>query len=398
MPAGVNLSALPPSEVINGNTLSLQGNVVLSGSLNVPAGSPGLTINGNGNTITVSNGAFALPMNAAPNLSLEDVTITGGNNASLISGSNLQGVNIPITGAVTFSNINAPQNGSAIGVTSNGKVAVGSSGSTVVFTGNIAAQNGGAIFTTNASVAISGNAIFAGNTATSGYGGAISSTGIQSFEINGPMIEFTGNTAGLGGGAVRVQNNSVIINDAVDGDITFSNNTALGGNGGAIDEQSNSVLIGGTGSTVVITGNKAAKNGGGIFSQNNSIVVDGQVTLSNNTAAGGNGGALDEESQNVSVGSAGSTVVVTGNTATANGGAIHSLNVGVTVNGANITLQQNSAGGNGGALYEGSGPVTVSDVSGATVSIISNTALDRSAAAQSMTTMARQPLTAMQLC
>ena len=41
---------------------------------------------------------------------------------------------------------------------------------------------------------------------------------------------------------------------------------------------------------------------------------------------GGNGGALDEESNSVSIGSAGSTVIITGNTATANGGAINSRN------------------------------------------------------------------------
>jgi hypothetical protein len=82
---------LPPPDLANANTLSLQGNATLSGSLNAPTGSPGLTINGNAHTITLTNGGFALPGNTVPNLTLQNVTIAGGNNASAISGSNLQG-------------------------------------------------------------------------------------------------------------------------------------------------------------------------------------------------------------------------------------------------------------------------------------------------------------------
>ena len=149
----------------------------------------------------------------------------------------------------------------------------------------------------------------------------------------------------------------------------------MGGNGGAIDEASNSVSIGSAGSTVMITGNTASANGGAIFSQNNSIIVNGDdVTLSNNRAMGGNGGALDEESNSVSIGSAGSTVMITGNTATANGGAINSRNTGVTIDGADITLQGNMAGGNGGAVFENSGSVLMGDANGATVEIIGNIA------------------------
>jgi hypothetical protein len=91
IPAGANLGALPPPDLANANTLSLQGNATLSGSLNAPTGSPGLTINGNAHTITLTNGGFALPGNTVPNLTLQNVTIAGGNNASAISGSNLQG-------------------------------------------------------------------------------------------------------------------------------------------------------------------------------------------------------------------------------------------------------------------------------------------------------------------
>jgi outer membrane autotransporter protein len=373
VPGGTDLHTLPLSDLANGNILSLQGNATLSGSLALPSGSPGLTINGNGNSITLTNGDFALPGNTTPNFPLQNVTIAGGNNASAISGNNLDGVNIPITGSVTFSNINTTQNGSAIGVTSNGTVAIGATGSTVSFDNNTA-HTGGAISITNAGFALLGNATFSGNAATAGNGGAIISSGNSAFTINGPMVEFTGNTATGGGGAIFAQNNSIIVNGNVDGNVTLSNNKAMGGNGGAIDEASNSVSIGSAGSTVIITGNTASANGGAIFSQNNSITVDGDVTLSNNHAMGGNGGAMDEASNSVSIGSAGSTVVITRNTATANGGAINSQNTGVTINGADITLQQNTAGGNGGAIDENNGPALIGDASGATVNIIGNVA------------------------
>lgn len=121
-------------------------------------------------------------MNTTPNFTLQNVTLAGGNNASAISGSNDTGVNIPITGTVTFSNINTSHNGSAIGVTSNGTVAIGASGSAVSFDNNTA-PSGGAISTTNAAVLISGSATFSGNRATSGNGGAINSTGSQTFTI-----------------------------------------------------------------------------------------------------------------------------------------------------------------------------------------------------------------------
>ena len=372
VPGGTDLHTLPLSDLANGNILSLQGDVTLSGSLALPSGSPGLTINGNGNSITLTNGAFALPGNTTPNFPLQNVTIEGGNNASAISGSNLNGVNIPITGTVTFSNIHTTQNGGAIGVTSNGTVTIGAGGSAVSFDNN-SAPSGGAISITNAGFALSDSATFSGNTATSGNGGAISSSGNSAFTINGPLVEFTGNSAASGGGAIFAQNNSVIIDNNVDSNVTLSNNRAMGGNGGAIDEASNSVSIGRAGSTVIITGNTATANGGAIFSQNNSIILNGDVTLSNNHAMGGNGGALDEESNSVSVGSAGSTVIITGNTATANGGAINSRNTGVTINGADLTLQQNTAGGSGGAIDENNGPVLMGSA-GSTVIITGNTA------------------------
>ena len=96
------------------------------------------------------------------------------------------------------------------------------------------------------------------------------------------MVNVTGNSASGRGGGIYVQNNSVSIDVSGGGNVTLSNNRALGGNGGAIDEDSQSVLIGSAGSTVVITGNSATANGGAIFSQNNTINGKSQRHVSDN--------------------------------------------------------------------------------------------------------------------
>ncbi|HEY1860209.1 MAG TPA: hypothetical protein VGG61_07635, partial [Gemmataceae bacterium] len=287
-----------PTNPPNGTVFNLPSDLTQSQTVSLANGAT-LTVNGNGHTLTLSNGAFFnFPQNSPPatlaigNAPTQTITITGGSrsNGGAISGSNVAtGTSIPITGSATFLNNTATGNGGAIGFPNlNGTLSIGSPGSTVVFTGNTA-LNGGAIDDANAALALSGNATFSGNTATSGSGGAIHNTGGQ----------------------------SVIIGDSGASNVTFTNNMA-------------------------------SQNGGAVFAQNNSIIVNGNVTLLNNHAMGGNGGAIDEASNSVSIGSAGSTVIITGNTATANGGAINSRNTGVTIDGADITLQGNMAGGNGG--------------------------------------------------
>jgi predicted outer membrane repeat protein len=267
-----------PTNPHNGTVFNLPSDLTQSQTVSLANGAT-LTVNGNGHTLTLSNGAFFnFPQNspaatlALGNSTTQNITIIGGSrsNGGAISGSNVaSGTSIPITGSATFSNNTATTgSGGAIGFPNvNGILTIGTSGSTVIFTDNSAAQNGGAISVSNAALAISGSASFTNNTATSGNGGAINDTGGQSVIIgdsSASTINFTGNTAAQNGGAVFAQNNSVTVN----GNVTLMNNTAMGGNGGAIDEASNSVSIGSAGSTVMITGNTATANGGAIFSQN----------------------------------------------------------------------------------------------------------------------------------
>ncbi len=346
-----------------------------------------LIVNGNGHTLTLSNGAFfSFPQNSPAatldfgNAPIQTITITGGSrsNGGAISGSNVaSGTSIPITGSATFLNNTATGSGGAIGFPNlNGTLSIGSPGSTVVFTGNTA-LNGGAIDDANAALALSGNATFSGNRATSGSGGAIHNTGGQSVIIgdsSASNVTFTNNMASQNGGGVFAQNNSITVN----GNVTLSNNHAMGGNGGAIDEESNSVSIGSVGSTVIITGNTATANGGAINSRNTGVTIDGaDITLQGNMA-GGNGGAVFENSGSVLMGDAnGATVEIIGNiagsVAGSNGGAIYDNNGSVTENG-NVTLMNNMApSGSGGAIYETNGSVLIS-ISGGNVSVTGNAA------------------------
>ncbi|MBV9014482.1 MAG: autotransporter domain-containing protein [Alphaproteobacteria bacterium] len=147
-----------------------------------------------------------------------------------------------------------------------------------------------------------------------------------------------------------------------------------GGNGGAIFEGSNSVTIGNTGSTVSITSNTATGNGGAIFSPNSGVAINGaNITLQQNMA-GGSGGVVNENSGPVSIGDAtGASVNVIGNTAGSNGGAISDSNGPVTVNG-NVALMNNVAtSGNGGAIYDTNNPILISN-NGGNVSVTGNTA------------------------
>ena len=357
-----------------------------------------LTVNGNGHTITLSNGAFfQFPSNAntaseAGSLAFGDattqaITVQSGSRSTggAIFGDNTgqAGASIPIQGTATFLNNVAAGSengvgGGAVGFPnlSGGTLRIGSPGSTVFFTTNSAAvSNGGAIGAVNAGLTISGNATFSNNTAAAGNGGAIYDAGAGGANVtigdsSRSNVTFTKNTAAQGGGAVFAQNNNVIVN----GNVTLSENRALGGRGGAIDEESNSVTVGSAGSTVSITKNTAESDGGAIWSQNNGVTINGaNITLEQNTA-NGSGGTVFDGNGLVLIGDAsGATVNIIGNTAGSNGGAVYANNGSVTVNG-NVTLMNNIAtSGSGGAIFETNNAVQISN-NGGNVSITGNTA------------------------
>ncbi len=154
-------------------------------------------------------------------------------------------------------------------------------------------------------------------------------------------MTFSGNTSVRGGGLVTMNSNPVLT------DVTFSGNTATGGAGGGMNNQTASTSN--PASVPVLTNvtftNNTANGGGGLYNGNSNPLLT-NVTIVGNTANIRGGGILNEGASPVL-----KNVTISGNTAPAgNGGAIRNV-VGVTpANKQSNPLIENSIlwGDNGG--------------------------------------------------
>ncbi|MDR0786510.1 MAG: autotransporter outer membrane beta-barrel domain-containing protein [Gemmatimonadota bacterium] len=380
---------------ISATTWNLLSNgIFLSTGVTLPTGAPGLTINGNGNTLTLNNGGgvygyFRIPPGTEPTLNLSDITLTGAvhfTDGGVISNNNNPGsIALNIVGPVTFSDNQGAVVGGAIYA---GNVSInGSDASTISFSDNFVVSangGGGAVsagepFNPNAGNVVITNGIdgvisFVNNTA-GGAGGAIDAYGgaghVSLSNGDGGTIILSGNSAisGSGGAIASMSDSGISISNGDRGVISLTGNTA--GIGGALsssdfdNEGGNVVITNGAGSTITVTNNTArntpgtASIGGAIYSLGNIILGngdDGIITVSGNTAVD------DEESTS--------------------GGAFFSYR-GVSISSGNtstITLNGNS-GGSGGAIYAGGafdvpGDVTISNGDGGVISLTDNVAND----------------------
>ena len=126
------------------------------------------------------------------------------------------------------------------------------------------------------------NVIFSGNTAGMG-GGA--------YLLGSPTLTnviFSDNTADLGGGVYN--NGSPTLTN-----VTFSGNTASQGGGGMLNSSSSPTLI-----NVTFIDNASAKNGGGMYNTGSSPTLT-NVTFSNNTAHTYGGGICNAYSSSLSI-------------------------------------------------------------------------------------------------
>lgn len=146
----------------------------------------------------------------------------------------------------------------------------------LVFSGNYAANSGGAIYNYSNSDPTITNCVFVGN-ATGGYGGAI-----DNYSFSDPVLTnvvFSGNTAVSHGGALRNGDSwPTLVN------VTFSGNQTTSGNGGALyNDSTGAIQL----RNVVIWGNTAGGAGQSIFN-NGSVTVN--ISYSNLQGCGGSGG------------------------------------------------------------------------------------------------------------
>ena len=390
--------------IANSNTAPAGGGAIFSygGTFDVTGG-----LTANNNTANVGGAIYANGNNSTPgsnfivsnNVSMNgNVARTGSGGAITLLGAGI--VSLAGTGGnVSLTNNIAANLGGAIWT--QGSAAVGNSGGATTITGNLAgfsstgmfinsASNGGGINTGGATV-LNGNSITLSNNQATASGGAIyaQSGGVAA---TGSLMA-DGNTAGAAGGAIYAQAGDVSASDSVtmagnmarggsggginavtgsvslattSGDISLTNDTASLGNGGAVNAGED-VTLGNSSGKVSIgvdaLGNAAGNSGfqgGGIYSDGTTTVTGSAITLSNNTSTSGSGGGIYS----------GQAVQMNGNLAANDnvalgsyGGAIYVARGNVTVTGG-ISMSGNTAGDSGGAVAAQNGSISLAPASG----------------------------------
>ena len=126
------------------------------------------------------------------------------------------------------------------------------------------------------------------------------------------------------------------------GSATLSGLTISGGsaqNGGGFENSGGTLTL----SNVIVSGNTATGNGGGIYTTSGGSTTLNGVTVSGNTAASGGGAVVGSGAVSTLT-----NVTIAGNTATASGGGLADLGGTLTV--INVTISNNQAASSGGGL------------------------------------------------
>ncbi len=252
------------STVVLGNGLTYALDVVDNGANGLPLISSHITINGNGSTVARNPAAAPFRIfsvtGAGGVLTLDDVTVSGGNPPSPAADKDGGGLRVGAGGTLIL--VNSTVSGNAAG---NASTAGGVGG------------HGGGIYITGGSLTLSGSTI-SGNTAGNGANGV------------------NGGTGGFGGGIFVDPSGAATIANS-----TFAGNTAgnggegnfgggLGGRGGGLYAQSTSfTLVNATlsGNSVGTPGSGGQPGGGGGIWMTTTAVVKNTISANNN---GGNCG------------------------------------------------------------------------------------------------------------
>ncbi len=245
----------------------------------------------------------------------------------------------------------------------------------VVFSGNSAGDDGGAIYARN-SINIA-NTLFEGNV-TKGYGGAISALTVRMTMNN---VTFSGNTSGSYGGALYLSgsNGREEVLELTGNNVTFENNTSSSYAGAMhIANQArvffkNATFTGNKGTyggavyisggkleidDLVMSKNTSTNKGGAIYSESTSTVILNDVTANENKAA--DGGFMYSTNTELTVFDG----HFEGNTATASS-AVFALFAGATTKIYNSDFISNTSSKNAGAItgYTSEAEVLLQDCS-----------------------------------
>ncbi len=263
-------------------TFSVSGTIPLGATLPNIADTAGLTIDGMGQTVTISGGGAVrvMSVDAGAALSLSNLTIANGRSSGLYGGGIINSGTLMIANS-TLSGNSAAEGG---GIYSDGTLTVTNS----TFSGNSATDQGGGIigigtlavtnstFSGNSSTFSGGgifgggtltvtNSTFSGNSTTAAYGAGIYYAGTGTVTNS----TFFGNSAHLGGGGIaNLYSPLTIVNS------TFSGNSAPYG--------SNVFSYVGT----ITLRNTIVANGTSGTSCHGSVVVNGGNNIDDGTTCG----------------------------------------------------------------------------------------------------------------
>lgn len=310
-----------------------------------------------GDTVTLlSNTQEDITIEKSLTLDLGECVLTGSATKSVISALSDKEIEVTI------------QNGTITGgsTTQGGGISIGTAGTVTLenctISGNTASNSGGGIYMNGGTVRLTGCQI-TGNHAGNSGGGIYATTSGKAYGCTCELesTDITGNDAVIGGG-VGMGASNYLYNETTAEFVLQSGsifgNTASKSGGGAYLVGNGSRFTANGGS---ISGNSAGENGGAIYSNNWRGITLNAGTVTNNTATG-HGGAVYIQNVNktsnpieLEVLYIGSSVVMTGNSAGATGGAI-SVNDGVTVRvETGAALYNNTAKTMGDDVYASSG-------------------------------------------
>jgi len=387
---GSNYAQLVTTNADNGSAGTLRSQIAAANSGAIILIAPGVT------NIVLASGEITID---------KSLTITGNGLLNTTVNGNANGRIFNITsGNVTLNDIDltngAAENGGAI-LVSNATLTVNLSRITNSVA-NGASGSGGAINVGTGSTLSVFNSLITGNTANRAGGGIESVAGTT---VNLTNVTLSGNNAGVAPATAAPGNGGGFhITGAgtanIDGGIVSMNRAAA--EGGGLWNGTGTMTIDGTQISENTASGVAADNGGGgIYNLNAGTLVIRESSITNNVAngtSGSGGGILNDMGSNVRI----TNTVITGNTANRAGGGIESnagfvtmLNVslngnttfnspgnggGLHVTGAGTstitggTVNMNNAGAEGGGLWNGTGTMTID---GTTIS--ANTASGASA-------------------
>ena len=197
-------------------TFSVSGTITLESTLPDIEDAAGLTMDGTGQTLTVSgnHAVRIMGVGVGASLTLNNLTIANGNSASGSGIFNTSGSTVTITNS-TFSGNSSTNFGGGI-YNTGGTLAITNS----TFSGNSAGELGGGIDTSGTATIT--NSTFSGNSAGELGGGIYNNTGTLAITNS----TFSGNSATVNGGGIFRQTGTVTLSNSIVANSTTGGNCA----------------------------------------------------------------------------------------------------------------------------------------------------------------------------